>query len=261
MRFVITGEWNRNRLLQTLVVLYSVYVVGAVGHERAALLREDGPHARVGGRLLPRQRGAVPLAAQLPGHARGGALPSLRDGDAAARAHAPDAVRAAARPREGVADRAALRVGASLDEGSGWLVRFASPAFAWLKIAGFLLLQGSLAALVLLSLWAVFVGSQRHYDTRPARRHAGRVSAGRAAIAAAALLAIGCAGAAPQPEPAAGARRISDGRPAMGTDPRDRARGRGSGRAARGARRALRGDRIARGRAQHLARRQRASRA
>ena len=28
MRFVITGEWDRNRLLQTIVALYSVYVIG-----------------------------------------------------------------------------------------------------------------------------------------------------------------------------------------------------------------------------------------
>ena len=28
MRFVITGEWTRNRLLQTIVVLYAVYVAG-----------------------------------------------------------------------------------------------------------------------------------------------------------------------------------------------------------------------------------------
>jgi hypothetical protein len=53
---------------------------------------------------------------------------------------------------------------ALLDEGSGWLVRFVHPAFAWAKIAGFLLLQGSLAALIGLSLWAVFSGSQRNYD-------------------------------------------------------------------------------------------------
>ena len=25
---MITGEWNRNRLLQTIVVLYSIYVAG-----------------------------------------------------------------------------------------------------------------------------------------------------------------------------------------------------------------------------------------
>jgi hypothetical protein len=52
---------------------------------------------------------------------------------------------------------------AALDEGAGWLVRFGHPLFAWAKIAGFLLLQGSLALLVALSLWAVFRGSAEHY--------------------------------------------------------------------------------------------------
>jgi hypothetical protein len=52
---------------------------------------------------------------------------------------------------------------AALDEGAGWLVRFAHPGFAWVKIAGFLLLQGSLAALVGISLWAVFAGSTQSY--------------------------------------------------------------------------------------------------
>jgi hypothetical protein len=52
---------------------------------------------------------------------------------------------------------------ALLDEGAGWGVRFVHPLFAYLKIAGFLLLQGSLAALVGLSLWAVFSGSQQNY--------------------------------------------------------------------------------------------------
>ena len=28
MRFFVTGEWSRNRLLQTIVVLYAVYVAG-----------------------------------------------------------------------------------------------------------------------------------------------------------------------------------------------------------------------------------------
>jgi hypothetical protein len=38
--------------------------------------------------------------------------------------------------------------GALLDEGAGWLVRFVSPSLAVLKPVGFLVLQGSLAALV-----------------------------------------------------------------------------------------------------------------
>ena len=49
---------------------------------------------------------------------------------------------------------------AILDEGAGWLVRFVHPLFAYAKIAGFLLLQGSLAALIGASLWAVFTDKQ-----------------------------------------------------------------------------------------------------
>ena len=45
-------------------------------------------------------------------------------------------------------------------EGGGWLVRYAGAGFAWTKIAGFLLLQGSLAALVGIALWSVFAGNQ-----------------------------------------------------------------------------------------------------
>jgi hypothetical protein len=55
-------------------------------------------------------------------------------------------------------------VAAGVDEGAGWLVRFVSPGFAFLKVAGFLALQGSLAALILLSLWAVFRGSSTSYQ-------------------------------------------------------------------------------------------------
>jgi hypothetical protein len=52
---------------------------------------------------------------------------------------------------------------ALLDEGSGWAVRFVHPAFAWAKVAGFVSLQASLAALVGTSLWAVFRGSSASY--------------------------------------------------------------------------------------------------
>ena len=41
----------------------------------------------------------------------------------------------------------------------------AHPGFAWAKIAGFLLLQGSLLALVVVALWAIFAGSQRSYNS------------------------------------------------------------------------------------------------
>ena len=56
---------------------------------------------------------------------------------------------------------------ALLSEGASWLVRFVHPGFAYAKIAGFLLLQTSLAVLVGVSLWAVFAGSQRYYGSTP----------------------------------------------------------------------------------------------
>ena len=50
-------------------------------------------------------------------------------------------------------------------EGGGWLVRYGGAGFAWTKIAGLLLLQGSLAALVAIALWSVFAGNQaRNYS-------------------------------------------------------------------------------------------------
>ena len=45
-------------------------------------------------------------------------------------------------------------------EGGGWMVRFVGPEWAWSKIAGVLLMQGSLAALVAIALWSVFAGNQ-----------------------------------------------------------------------------------------------------
>jgi hypothetical protein len=45
-------------------------------------------------------------------------------------------------------------------------VRFVHPAFAYLKIIGFLSLEISLAVLMGLSLWAVLMGSQESYRSR-----------------------------------------------------------------------------------------------
>jgi len=163
VRFVITGEWSRNRLLQTIVALYCIYVGGLwltnallyfskmsltpasvvlyyLGNEEAfrsprtyeGLLEVSHFHLFAMGMLLLVLTHLM-LFVPLSGRIR------------AWRIVLPFAF-------------------ALLDEGSGWLVRFASPHFAWLKIAGFLGLQASLAALVAASLWAVFAGSQRHYS-------------------------------------------------------------------------------------------------
>ena len=56
-------------------------------------------------------------------------------------------------------------------------VRFVSPGFAYLKIAGFLALQSSLAVLIVVCLWAVLVGSSASYRGKKRRDRPGRPAA------------------------------------------------------------------------------------
>lgn len=60
-------------------------------------------------------------------------------------------------------------VGALLEEGAGWLVRFVSPGFAPLKVAGFLALQGALL---------VLIGSLATFLLAAARRQGAQRAAG-----------------------------------------------------------------------------------
>lgn len=69
-------------------------------------------------------------------------------------------------------------VSAALEEGSGWLVRFAHPGFAWLKIGSFLAFQAVLGLLLwaLASfLWTAAHGAAHHvhgHGHGPRRAHA-----------------------------------------------------------------------------------------
>jgi hypothetical protein len=53
--------------------------------------------------------------------------------------------------------------GALADEGAGWLVRFVHPGFAWMKLAGFLTLQVSLALMLGIVTWAVWTTPPNNY--------------------------------------------------------------------------------------------------
>ena len=159
MRFVVTGEWTRNRLLQTIVVLYAVYV-GLLWVTNALLYFSKmslsyasvvdyylGNEERF---LSPRSAQGLLEVSHFHLFAMGMLLLVLT--------HLALFVPVSPRAKAGLVVLPFLA--ALLDEGSGWLVRFVAPGFAYLKIAGFLLLQASLAALVGVSLWAVFAGSQ-----------------------------------------------------------------------------------------------------
>ena len=159
MRFVVTGEWSRNRLLQAIVVLYSVYVAALwttnallyfakMGLTTASVVEYYlGSEERF---LSPRSYQGLLEVSHFHLFAMGMLLLVLT--------HLALFVPVSSRAKAALV--VVPFVAALLDEGAGWLVRFVSPGFAALKIAGFLLLQGSLAALVVVSLWAVFTGQQ-----------------------------------------------------------------------------------------------------
>ena len=163
MRFVITGEWTRNRLLQTIVVLYAVYVSGLwltnalLYFEKMGLTPVSVVDYYLGNEAnftSPRSYQGLLEVAHFHLFAMGMLLLVLT--------HLMLFVPISNRLKAWLIVLPFFS--ALLDEGAGWLVRFGHPAFASLKIAGFLLLQASLATLIAVSLWAVFSGSQRNYN-------------------------------------------------------------------------------------------------
>jgi hypothetical protein len=162
VRFVVTGEWSRNRLLQTIVVLYVIYVAGLwttnalLYFQKMSLDPASVVEYYLGNEerfLQPRSFQGLLEISHFHLFAMGMLLLVLT--------HLMLFVP--------LADRTKLLlivspfVSALLDEGAGWAVRFLHPGFAVLKVLGFVALQTSLAALILLSLWAVFRGSSQSY--------------------------------------------------------------------------------------------------
>jgi len=162
VRFVVTGEWSRNRLLQTIVVLYVLYVAGLwLTNGLLYFAKMDlGPASVVEyylgseARFLPAKsfQGLLEVS-----HFHLFAMGMLLLVLTHLMLFVP------LRSSWKLALIVVPFVSALLDEGAGWLVRFAHPAFAYLKVAGFLLLQGSLAVLAVVSLWSVFRGSSESY--------------------------------------------------------------------------------------------------
>ena len=159
MRFVVTGEWDRNRLLQVIILLYCFFV--ALLWATNWMLYFDAMDlttASVVDHYLgneeefraPRTyRGMVELA-----HFHLFAMGMLM----LVLTHL--ALFVPVRMGLKIALIVVPFVAALLSEGAGWLVRYAGAGFAWTKIAGFLLLQGSLAALILIAVGSVFSARQ-----------------------------------------------------------------------------------------------------
>ncbi|HPG27667.1 MAG: hypothetical protein H6748_12915 [Spirochaetaceae bacterium] len=159
MRFTVTGEWDHNRLLQVVVVLYCFFVIllwvtncllyfDAMDLTTASVVDHYlGDEAEF--RAPKTWRGMVELA-HFHLFAMGMLMMVLT--------HLALFVPLPARWKAGLIVIPFFSALAS--EGGGWLVRYGGAGFAWTKIAGFLLLQTSLAALVAIALWSVFAGRQ-----------------------------------------------------------------------------------------------------
>jgi hypothetical protein len=162
VRFVVTGEISRNRLLQVIVVLYVLFVVGLwvtnalLYFAKMGLTYGSVVEYYLGNEerfLSPRSYQGLLEVTHFHLFAVGMLLMVLT--------HLVLFV-----PASNGAKVALIVVpflSALLDEGSGWAVRFVHPGFALAKIAGFLLLQASLAALCGVALLGVFRGSQAAY--------------------------------------------------------------------------------------------------
>lgn len=159
MRFVVTGEWDRNRLLQVIVVLYCLFVVLLwVTNWMLYFDSMDFTTASVVNHYLgnesefraPRSyRGMLELA-----HFHLFAMGMLMMVLTHLALFVPVGIRLK------ISLIVVPYLAAFISEGAGWLVRWGGAGFAWTKIAGILLLQGSLAALVAIAVWSVFAGNQ-----------------------------------------------------------------------------------------------------
>lgn len=162
MRFVITGEWSKNRLLQLIIVLFVVYVAALwltnalLYFNKMGLTYTSVTEYYLGSEekfLQPRTYQGMLEISHFHLFAMGILLLTLTH----LMLFVP--LRADIKPWFIIIPFTA----ALLDEGGGWLVRFVHPLFAYVKIAGFVVLEGSLAVLICVSLWAVFAGTQDSY--------------------------------------------------------------------------------------------------
>jgi hypothetical protein len=155
MRFVVTGEWRQNRLLRLILAAFLLYVAllwvtnallffTQMGFSYASVVEHYlGSEERF---LQPRSLKVLLEISHFHLFAMGILLLTMTH--LVLFVPLPGGVKAAL--------VVASFASALADEAAGWLVRFAHPGFAYLKLAGFAGLQVSLAAMVVLvagTLW------------------------------------------------------------------------------------------------------------
>jgi len=172
VRFVVTGEWNRNTLLRLILFLFLFFVLMFWGTNWILYFRSMtldpasviahylGDPSQEFGRP-PRPLGALAEVAHFHVFAMGMLVMTLTH----LLLFLPFA------PSKKAAAVIWTFGSALADETSGWLVRLVAPEFAWLKIVGFLSLQASLLLLIVLLAWGVARPARNAYaDTERPRR-------------------------------------------------------------------------------------------
>ena len=164
MRFVITGEWDRNHLLRLILFFFLVFValfwitnwvlyfekMGLTAASVVSYYRGD-PELEFG--QPPRPLGA--LAGVSHAHLFGfGVLVMTLT-------HLLLFLPVSSRLKGSLT--LVTFISALLSEGSSWLVRFVHPGFAWLKVASFLVLQLSLLCLLVVLVVGVLRPTRNAY--------------------------------------------------------------------------------------------------
>ena len=164
MRFIVTGELGRNRLLQIIILLYALYVAGLWVTNTLLYFSKMGlTYASVVAYYLgseesflaPRSYQGLLEVSHYHLFAMGMLLLVLT--------HLILFIPVSGRAKAWLI--ALPFFSALLDEGAGWLVRFVHPLFAYAKICGFLALQASLAALIGVATWSAFFGTAESYQS------------------------------------------------------------------------------------------------
>lgn len=169
MRYFVTGEQNRQRLLNTVVLLFLVYMLvqwvsnGLMYFHRMGLSAPSVVEYYLGAEAKFTQPRSYQSLLEVS-HAHLFSMGML----AVTLTHLLLFANVPVRVKVGLS--VLVYFSAIADEAAGWLVRFAHPGFAYFKIAAFVTLELSLGALIVLvtaSLWAQRAGmkqgqAQRH---------------------------------------------------------------------------------------------------
>ena len=163
MRFVVTGEWTRNRLLKTIVLCFLIYTAllwasnAALYFSKMSLNPDSVVSYYLGDPATFRQpRSMLGLLEVLHFHsfAMGILLLTLTH----LMLFVPLSLKIKA---WGIA----LSFGSGLaNEAAGWGVRFVHPGFAWAKVFSFLLLETTILCLMLLVARALLFNTPSDYN-------------------------------------------------------------------------------------------------